>query len=203
MSEHIQPLLERIHTEGLKKAEAERDAILDQARADAHRIREQAEREAGEIREQAEADAAATRARSGTALEQAARDTLLQFRSELNRQLEILAGRAAAKTLSSAEQVAELLQSLMKGNRDKGKALIETRPELGKTLEPLLPALLNELGEDQGVELILNPRANAGFTLRFENAATVTDITDASVAGWLSAHLRPELAALLKRQAGK
>jgi vacuolar-type H+-ATPase subunit E/Vma4 len=203
MTEHIQPLLDRIQSEGLKKAEAEREALLEQARAEAGQLRAAAEKEAEALRAKAESDAEASLARGRTSLEQAARDTLLQFRSELNRQLETLARSAAAATLSSADQVAPLLGKLLESGKGNGKGLVETSPDLAKDLEPLLPALLKELGSEQGAELVLNPRTGAGFTLRFEDSAAVADVTDEAVAAWLSTHLRPELAALLKSQAGK
>jgi V/A-type H+-transporting ATPase subunit E len=197
MTEHIQPLLDRIHTEGLKKAESQRDALLEQARADARRIREEAEAQAASLRKQAETDAEATRARGQTALEQAARDTLLQFRAELNRQLQVAAETAAQKTLSAPELVAGLLKDIVAKNASAGKLSIETGPELGKALETLLPALLKEAGANDGADIVLNPKASAGFKLRFADSAAVADFTDEAVATWLSATLRPELAKTL------
>ncbi len=194
MSEHIQPLLDRIHSEGLKKAEAERDALLEQARAEAQRIREKAEQEAEALRKQAETDAAASIARGQTALEQSARDTLLQFRAELNRQVEVAARTAAKETLSAPELIGTLLKEIVSGRGASGKLVLEAGPELADTLEKLLPALLKEAGSGEGSEIVLNPRTGAGFKLRLADSAAVTDFTDESVAAWLSATLRPELA---------
>lgn len=197
MSEHIQPLLDRIHSEGLKKAEADRDALLQQARDEAKRIREKAEEDAASIRKKAETDAEATRARGQTALEQSARDTLLQFRAELNRQLKVAAETAAKETLSAPELIASLLKDIVAKNASACKLTIETGPELGKSLENLLPALLKEAGADDGADIVLNPKASAGFKLRFADSAAVADFTDEAVATWLSATLRPELAKTL------
>ncbi|MCC5843806.1 MAG: hypothetical protein JJU05_06090 [Verrucomicrobia bacterium] len=197
MSEHIQPLLDRIHSEGLKKAEADRDALLHQARDEAKRIREKAEEDAASIRKKAETDAEATRARGQTALEQSARDTLLQFRAELNRQLKVAAETAAKETLSAPELIASLLKDIVAKNASACKLTIETGPELGKSLENLLPALLKEAGADDGADIVLNPKASAGFKLRFADSAAVADFTDEAVATWLSATLRPELAKTL------
>lgn len=197
-TEHIQPLLDRIHTEGLKKAQAEHDALLEHARAEARRIREQAEQEAEALRRQAQTDADATQARGRTALQQAARDTLLQFRAELARQLQTAAKTAAKTTLASPELIAALLKDLVSKNAASVNLTLETGPELAKALEPLLPALLKDAGADGTAEIILNPRTSAGFKLRFADSAAVADFTDDAVADWLSATLRPELAALLR-----
>ena len=194
MSEHIQPLLDRIHSEGLKKAEADRDALLEQARAEAQRIREKAEQEADALRKQAETDAEAAKTRGQTALEQSARDTLLQFRAELNRQLQVVARAAAKETLSAPDLVAALLKDIVANNAASGKLTIEAGPELGKSLENLLPALLKEAGAKDGAEIVLNPRTGSGFKLRYADSTAVADFTDEAVAEWLSATLRPELA---------
>lgn len=198
MTEHIQPLLDRIHSEGLKKAESEREALLDQARAEAGRIRNEAQSEAEALRQQAEADAEATLARGQTALEQAARDTLLQFRAELGRQLQVAAQTAAKAALSSPELIASLLREIVKKKAVGGKITLETGEDVGKDLEGLLPALLKDAGAEEGVEIVLTPRTASGFTLRFAESTAVMDFTDESVATWLGAALRPELAKTLR-----
>lgn len=202
MSEHIQPLLDRIHSEGLKKAEAERDALLESARAEADKILENARNEADGIREKAEKDAEALQARGTAALEQAARDTLLQFRSELSRQAGATARAAASAALDSDDLMKELLRELVSAREASGAITVEAGGKTGERLKQLLPALLKDLGKDDGFEVVLNPRAGAGFKLKFEGSSAVFDITDEAVAGWLSAWLRPELAEILKKSAG-
>ena len=198
MSEHIQPLLERIRTEGLKKAEAERDALLDQARAEAGRIREAAEAEAKALREAAEKDAESTKARGSAALDQAARDTLLKFRSELNRQVELAAKAAAGASMQSDELVSELLKDLIHTRGVSGKISVEADSETAKRLETLLPALLRDLGAGEGSDIVINPRAGKGFKLKFAESAAVVDVTDEAVADWLGTFLRPDLAKRLQ-----
>ncbi|MCC5847420.1 MAG: hypothetical protein JJU29_04925 [Verrucomicrobia bacterium] len=196
MSEHIQPLLDRIHSEGLKKAEAEREALLAKAREEAQSIRATAEREAERLRDQAEKDADATRVRTQTALEQAARDTLLSFRSALNRQLEITAKAAAGAALSSEELLTDLLKSL--ASAGKGHLALEADEKTAERLKTLLPALLKEAGNGEGFEVVVNPKIKAGFKLQFSEGAAVADVTDEAIASWLSAYLRPEVAKLLQ-----
>jgi F0F1-type ATP synthase membrane subunit b/b' len=198
MSEHIQPLLDRIRTEGIQQAEAERDRLLEQAREEARNIRETAETEARNIRSQAEADAETSRARGEAALAQASRDTLLQFRAELGRQLELLAKQAAGASLSSPDLVADILREQIRSAAPGAKLTLEAGSALAKTLESLLPALLKELGSSRETELVLNPRAGAGFKLSFSGSAAVADISDDAVATWLGALLRPELARHLR-----
>ena len=197
MSEVIQPLLDRIHTEGLKKAEAEREKLLAEAKAKADQIVSTATAEAEAIREKAEQDAKASIARGTTALEQAARDVLLRLRTEIARQIKIASQKAASSTLSSSEVVAGLIPDLVKAQAEKGNVTVEANPELAAHLEKALPALLNDVGSSAEANVILNPKLNSGFVLHFGDSAEGIDLTDSAVAEWLSAGLRKDLADLL------
>jgi V/A-type H+-transporting ATPase subunit E len=201
MSEHIQPLLERIQSEGLQKAEAERETILDQARNEAEGILQSARNEADDIRQKATAEAAASLQRGQATLEQAARDLLLRLRTEMHRQVQIAAEKAASATLSSEEAVAALLKERIQHQDASTHITVETNPALGEKLKPLLPALLQEAGVAGG-EVVMHPKAGAGFELRFSDSTAGVDISAEAVAEWLSSLIRPELAALLKPEAG-
>jgi vacuolar-type H+-ATPase subunit E/Vma4 len=198
MSEHIQPLLERIQSEGLKKAESERETLLEQARTEADGIVESAKREAEEIRQQAESDAESTRRRGQATLEQAARDLLLRLRTEINRQLTLAAHTAASSALSSTDLVAALIQERVKST--SGEVTVETNPELGEQLKALLPALLKDAGAAGG-QVVMHPKSGAGFELRFSDSAEGVDVSAEAVADWLSSLVRPGLASLLKPEA--
>lgn len=194
MSEHIQPLLERIRTEGLKQAETERDSILEQARTEAEGIRESARRNAESITSKAEQEAEASLKRGRAALEQAARDQLLRLRTEINRQLKLAAQTAAAAPLSSEEIVPDLIRDLVAAHGGAGRVTVEAGSPLAEKLKPLLPALLKDADGD----VVMNPKTGAGFRLRFGESAEGVDLTAESVADWLAATLRPDLAGLLK-----
>jgi len=197
MSEHIQPLLERIQSEGLKKAETERDAILERARAEAEGILESARKEAADLTAQAESEAEATLQRGKAALRQAARDELLRLRTEIGRQLNLAAKKAASAPLSSEDLIPDLLRELVKAHGASGTVTVEAGAPLADKLKDLLPALLKDAGAEGG-EVVMNPKTGAGFHLRFGDSAQGIDLTDEAVADWLGAHLRPELAELLK-----
>lgn len=196
MTEHIQPLLERIRTEGLQQAQQEREALLAEARAEASEIVAKAEAAAVSLREAAEKDAAAMQARTETALAQSARDTLLSFRSALNGQLETAAKAAAGAAMASGALVAELLKALVAAGGDPSR--LEGDAETADRVKALLPALLKDAGRGDGVEVVVNPKIKAGFRLRFVEGAAEADVTDEAVAKWLAAYLRPEVARLLR-----
>jgi V/A-type H+/Na+-transporting ATPase subunit E len=194
MSEHIQPLLERIQNEGLKKAEADRDQILESAKAAADKIIADAKHAANTIRESAERDATANLLQGQTALTQAARDLLLKLRSEIARQVNVAAEKAATSALSAPELVSAILPELAKCGT--GNLKIEAGSALAAQLKDLLPALLKEAGKDG--EVVMNPKSGAGFQLRFTDTPEAIDFSSQAVADWLSHSLRPELADLLR-----
>jgi len=197
MSEVIQPLLDRIHSEGLKKAEADREKLLSQAQAKADQILADAEAQATAIREEADRDAEAAKARGTTALEQAARDVLLRLRTEIARQLKLASQKAASATLSSSDVVANIITDLVKAHTESGRVTVEAHPELAEHLKNALPALLRDAGASAEAEVIMNPKTQSGFTLRLGDSAEGIDLTEAAVAEWISAGLRKDIADLL------
>lgn len=197
MSDVIQPLLDRIHSEGLQKAEEEKAILLAEARAKAEDIVATATSEAERIREEAEREADATRARGTTALEQAARDVLLRLRTEIARQVKLAARSAAAATLSSSDLVAGIITELVSARVSSGKVEIEAHPELAEKLKQALPALLKDAGSSAEADIVMNPKTQSGFILRLDESDGDIDLTDAAVAEWISAGLRKDIADLL------
>lgn len=196
MSEQIQPLLERIQSEGLKKSESERNQILSTANASAAKIIAEAKKEAEALKADALREADATLQQGKTALEQAARDLLLKLRSEITRQVNVAAAKAASTALSAPELISTLIPELAKSG--KGKVIIETGSAMADQLHALLPALLKEAGKEG--EVVMNPKSGAGFQLRFADSPEALDFSAQAVADWLSHSLRPDLAELLRSE---
>lgn len=194
MTDTIQPLLERIQNEGLKKSEAERDRILAEAKSKASGILEDARGKAEKIVADAEKQAEASLARGQTALEQAARDLLLKLRTEIARQLNVAAEKAAGSALESDALISDVIRELAASG--SGKISVESGEALAGKLKDLLPALLKDAGKES--EIIMNPKTGAGFRLSFGDSPEAIDFTSQAVADWLSQHLRPELAALVR-----
>lgn len=100
MSEELQSLLEKINAEGVRKAEAERDAILEKARREAEVLVAEAKRRAAETTARAEAESAALRSRAESAIRQAARDLALELKHELEARLNAAVGGASKRALT-------------------------------------------------------------------------------------------------------
>jgi V/A-type H+-transporting ATPase subunit E len=111
MADELQSLLEKINSEGVKKAEAERENIVNAAKAEAERIVDAAKAEAENIVSAAKAESEALHDRAESALEQAARDTILRLKMELVERLCEAIDGAAAQALDPA-LMAEIVKML-------------------------------------------------------------------------------------------
>ena len=76
MADELQALLDKINDEGIKKAEQQQQAILEQARQEAARIIARAKEQADTLTANAENNAALLTQKGEEALRQAARDKI-------------------------------------------------------------------------------------------------------------------------------
>lgn len=111
MADELQSLLEKINTEGVKKAEAERESIVSAAKSEAEKIVTAAQNEADRIVDAARIESEALRERAESAVRQAARDTILKLKSELESRLAAAVAGATAQALD-ATLMAEIVRML-------------------------------------------------------------------------------------------
>lgn len=111
MAEELQSLLEKINQDGIKKAEAQKAAIVAAAEAEAAEIIANAQKEAAKIISAAQQEAESTAQRTAGALEQSRRDILLQLREELADRLHEAIQDAGSAALSP-EFMASLVREL-------------------------------------------------------------------------------------------
>ena len=108
MAEELQGILDRINADGIAKADAERNAIIEKAEKDAAKIVADAKALAEEIKKSAESEAAAFEKRAENALRQAARDIKISLKSELESRINKAVENASAEALSP-EFMAQLI----------------------------------------------------------------------------------------------
>ena len=109
MAEELQGILDRINADGIAKADAERNAIIEKAEKDAAKIVADAKALAEEIKKSAESEAAAFEKRAENALRQAARDIKISLKSELENRINKAVENASAEALSP-EFMAQLIK---------------------------------------------------------------------------------------------
>jgi|LFRM01.1.fsa_nt_gb V/A-type H+-transporting ATPase subunit E len=199
MTEELQQLLDRIRTEGVEKAQAEAQALVEQARREAGEIVARAEAEAKAFRETAQRDADAYQRRAEQSIRQAARDVLIQVEQDLVKRFEGLlsreVGAAVADEASFRRWVSEAVAAYLKG----GDKEVEVVVGGGAAAQAagLLARLRQEAGTGQGITIASNPAFPAGFTLRLQGGRVAYSFTAEAITAALARLLRPQLAKLL------
>ncbi len=201
MAENLQGLLDRIHRDGIAKAESERDDILEQAKKEAARIVSDAEAEAASIRSGAKTDADREIKRAESSIRQAARDVVLSLREELNARMSRLVRSAAGEALTP-EVVAEVLRALAKScSEDPAKAACEqldlmvAPDQLDKLGRAVAAALKNDFQSEPRV--FADRSVKDGVKVSINGADAFFDCTDAGFTELLAGYLSPRLAELI------
>jgi V/A-type H+/Na+-transporting ATPase subunit E len=194
MTQDLQQLLEKINTDGVEKANAEGAVIVNRAQAEAKTIREAAKQEAARLVEQAQQEAAAYERRAEESIRQAARDTLLNLEKSATTLLTNLLLKEVTTTLQSETLVPQLVCDAVQAYlHTKGGMEVVVAQKWVQTLQAKLAAEAS-----QGVKIVTDSQAGAGFKIRLAGGRIEHDFTAAAVTEALAKQLRPQLAALLK-----
>ena len=122
MPEELQGLLNRIHKEGIKKAETEKDELIANAKKEADDIVKKATQDAKNIIKRAEEKAVKEEQKSKASIQQAARDILITLRAELTERIQLcvkdLASEAMTPTLMS-ETISKMADAFAKSSAKK------------------------------------------------------------------------------------
>ncbi len=200
MAEELQSLLEKINSDGIQKAEAEKAKIIAAAKAEAEAIRSEAERDAAAVRDAAVKENEALYRKTVSSLQQAQRDILLQLCNELQSRLENAVGDSVAQALSP-EFTASLIKELCTAfavNPDQNIAVrcaVKDQDALDAALRAALadslvkaPAVLGTKGISAGMELSVDGgKCYYDFT-----ADALKDVMDAYLGEKLTAMFKAE-----------
>jgi V/A-type H+-transporting ATPase subunit E len=199
MADELQALLNRITEEGLKKAEAERLAMVEKASVEANRIIAAATTTAAKLVEEGRREAALLCEKGEQSLRQAARDVLLSLRSELQKRLAEVAKSTAGNALD-APAMAAILADLARhfaasGGREQRLEVLLNPAQV----EALRRALGEALAADLRARVDLSPvpSVKAGFRLRLSGSDVVYDFSDEALAAAISGFLGPKLVAIV------
>ena len=199
MAEDVQGLLEKIHNDGIAKAEQEKEAILAAAKQEAAGIVAAAKAEAETLARNAQAEAEASSRKAAETIRQAARDTVLALKTDLLARL-----NAVVKTCVGESMTPEVMeQIILKMAESYGKT------SDGDTLEILLPKKDQEQTEAYLksrllAELKTNPEIrfttdfNSGLQIAFRGSEVYFDFSDDALSEVLCRFVGPKLTAVIK-----
>jgi len=200
MAQELQSLLKKIHSEGIQKAEEEKEKILYAARTEASRIIREAREEAEKRAARAEEEAAALQERAAAAARQAARDILLQLKENLRKRLETAISGAGAQALTP-EFMAALIRELAQKFASSPDSCIQVRTAV-KDLAALDKALKGALAETfrQQPQLFAGERIAAGMEVSFSGDDCYFDFTLDAISDLLNSYVGEQLAAVFKEK---
>ena len=204
MATDLQHLLDKIQSEGIAKAKAEAEALLARARGEARGIVEAAQREAQEHAAAAEREAQAHQQRATEVIRQAGRNVMLDVGQSVSAMMERLLLKETRAALALPDVLGQLVVETVKGFLSQGESRVEVR--VPKAAEDLLPALRGRLKEEAakgGVEILLDAGQSSGFSVRTREGRVEHDFSAEAVARVMGKSLRPQLAELLKPEAGQ
>ena len=204
MAEELQSLLEKIQREGIEKAAAERDEIVNKANAEAAAILAAARAEAEKMRADAANDAEALKKRAESAIRQAARDILLELKSELQRRVAAVTRNRMDEALSS-EFIAGLVREIATAalsSADKaasGKLEVMVGPAKCEEVAKLITA---SVGADLVEKMTIFPNAAAGRGLKVsvEGNEVFFDFSDAALTEMVCAYAGSKVSAVINAE---
>jgi len=202
MSQQVQELINKIKTEGIDEAQKKAKAIEIQAQENAREILAKAQKDSQRLISEAEAEIKKKKESAENAVKQAARDTLLNLRQQIERLLNkiVLDGIGQALTVG---ELSELIHRLIEKSFEAKSTDTDIRVILSPAdLEKLKKGFLTKLSDrfKEGVDFKPAEDMGHGFAISFDGGKSSFDFSDAALAEYLSTYLNPEIANLIKNE---
>lgn len=198
MAEDLQGLLNKIQTEGLQKAEAEKNRIIQDAQAQAEKLVADAQAQADTIRKKAEEDAKASEEKARVTIQQAARDILIALKADLLKRLREVVKECSCEAMKP-EVMADLVIQMAKAFASKGDEGVEillASKNFDKVSEQLKGSLLKNLKSSPVISVGQN--FSGGLQIGFKGQDVFLDFSDEALADVICDFVGPKIAAAIK-----
>lgn len=202
MAEELQGLLERIHEEGVQKAESEKERLISDARKEAAKIVSDAKTEAENIKKQAEDDAKKSEERAKAAIQQAARDIILSLKEDLLKRLKTLVEKAIGEAMTP-ERMGEILMTMVKEytsqspDAEPGVEALLNKKDVEDMEKLFNGSLVKDLKEKP--EISIGHDFGSGLKVGFKGNDIFFDFTDDAISELICSFIGPKLAAMLEK----
>ena len=193
MDIRLQELLDKIRKDGIEAAQTDAAKVLAEAEERRRAVLAEADREAKALLAKAKADADRFEEAGKAALEQAARNLVISFRTEIEAVLAAIVRTDTEKALSGPVLEAAI-PAVLAAWKDKGTddlAVLLPPAELSKLEGSLRKKLESEM--KKGLELRPFPGIKAGFRIAEKDGAAYYDFSADSLAEMLSQYLNARL----------
>ena len=182
MELQIQDLVTSIRKEGVDAANAEADSIIAEARKKADAIISDAKAEAAAAKAGAEKEIGVMKESAAVSAEQAKRDAMLSFKTEVQKEYEKLLKNDIKKDLTGAA-LGKLIRAAL-----AGEDVAQYSAELAAVSEELKAELADEVRK--GLEIKPTRGVNAGFRLAARDGSGYFDCTDDAITEMMMPYFR-------------
>ncbi len=182
MELQIKDLVTSIRKEGIDAANAEAEAILAQAKEKAAAIISEAKTQAENEKLNSEKEISVLKESAVVSADQAKRDAMLAFKTEVQREFEKILKKDISKELSG-QGLGKLIQAVVAGE-DASKFAAE----VAEVSEDLKTQLAKEIKD--GLEIRPTRGVNAGFRLAAKDGSGYFDCTDQAIAEMMMPYFR-------------
>ena len=182
MELQIQDLVSSIRKEGVEAANAEAESIIAEAKKKADSIVAGARSEAQQISEATEKEIAILKESAAVSAEQAKRDAVLAFKTEIQKEFENILKTDIRKEVSG-EGLGKLIRAAVAG---------ENVADFAAEVSEVSDELKSELAEEikKGLEIRPSKNVQYGFRLAAKDGSGFFDCTDDEIAEMLMPYFR-------------
>ena len=200
MAEDVQGLLDKIHNDGIAKAEQEKEAIIAAAKEEAARIVAEAKEQAENLKKSAQTEAQTGQDKANAAIRQAARDAVIALKADLLAKLNAVVHSCIGEAMSPEvmkQIILTMAQSYAKdANAGESLEVLISKQEQEQTLVFLKEQLLKELKATPVIELTTD--FNSGLQISFRESDVYFDFSDDALAEVICRFVGPKLTAVIK-----
>ena len=200
MAEDVQGLLDKIHNDGIAKAEQEKEAIIAAAKEEAARIVAEAKEQAENLKKSAQTEAQAGQDKANDAIRQAARDAVIALKADLLAKLNAVVHSCIGDAMTPEvmkQIILTMAQSYAKdANAGESLEVLISKQEQEQTQAFLKEQLLKELKANPVIELTTD--FNSGLQISFRDSDVYFDFSDDALAEVICRFVGPKLTAVIK-----
>ena len=200
MAEDVQGLLEKIHNDGIAKAQQEKEAIIAAAKEEAARIVAEAKEQAENLKKSAQTEARTGQDKANDAIRQAARDAVIALKADLLAKLNAVVHSCIGDAMTPEvmkQIILTMAQSYAKdANAGESLEVLIYKQEQEQTQAFLKEQLLKELKANPVIELTTD--FNSGLQISFRDSDVYFDFSDDALAEVICRFVGPKLTAVIK-----
>ncbi|UDQ98651.1 hypothetical protein AAEX28_00855 [Lentisphaerota bacterium WC36G] len=198
MAVELQGLLNKLQEEGVKKADQEKQTIIDQAKQEAAKIVADAKKEAEAIVKNAQQEEADIQVKAKAAVNQASRDIIIGLQTSLQERLNKLAKQSSQEAMTP-EFMQKVIAQMVEKYADQDAPSIEVMVAPSE-LETMTKLLTQSLIDDMKIncEVVKGNDIAGGLKVSFDGADLFLDCTEDAITQLVASYVGPRLADMIK-----